>query len=638
MSNSAGLDLGERSEARYGGFDQITEAKIKLQSENLDSALTWMTLAKAAPHKHEAQGKNQSLPDLDIHPARDEGGKYNPSEELLDDLSTVLRQDQKGQLEVKTDKATKLSKDPSDKGELPLLKSDELEEGRIGILINKSADGHTYYTPFISGSADKGLKPNSSMSINESAARELHIDKDLKKGGSSKLDLIILPEEKNGALPSGKDDLHELIIKRIHELAEDARDKDAEKRALEDAKLPEAPKPDPDFGYRRTERSAAELQAIADRFAKIARESMDASDPNGLPASMKEFGIEAQKDVDKYQDQINKRVMEMVRIKREEKELLRQEKSLGADPEKRSLLQVKKDANEDKTKRVDDALLLAQYKLSYAQAELKISKDAAAFTRHMQARASAAVMMSLNPDMEGSLVGHRIAVNSGHWAGDPQFPGFEKDGTAEWKLNFESQDVLAEMIKFAGGSVKLVNQIDLPKNERGMTGLANAIKAAKPEIAVAIHHDDGEKPNDPAMKGTLTLQCSKSTGEWTLDFAKAVHMAKLNYAGLNDRVNAKGNSVGIREQCGRGIQGHNVDAPFILDEQFSTHKDEWDLARDPKSNAKVQLAHIISFYEYLNQVPRYKNSPATAKEWNDKIWSKTHLDDVWKKHPKVGSW
>jgi hypothetical protein len=254
----------------------------------------------------------------------------------------------------------------------------------------------------------------------------------------------------------------------------------------------------------------------------------------------------------------------------------------------------------------------------------------------MQARASAAAIMSMNPDMEGSLAGHRVVVNSGHYPGDPKFPGFEKDDTAEWKLNLESEDVCGAMIKMAGGAVKLVNQADL--KDKTMTGLANAIKAAKPEAAIAIHHDDGENPDDPLMKGTLTLQCAKDTGAWSLDLAKAVHMAKLNYVGLDDRHNSKGVPVGIREQCGRGVQGRNVNAPFILDEQLSTHKDMWPLARDPKVNAEIQFSHVVSLYEFLNKTSRYKANENTGKQWKDQIWSKTDMDDVFKKHPKVGAW
>ena len=200
----------------------------------------------------------------------------------------------------------------------------------------------------------------------------------------------------------------------------------------------------------------------------------------------------------------------------------------------------------------------------------------------------------------------------------------------------ECEDVVGAMIKMAGGAVKLVNQEDL--KDKSMTGLTNALKAAKPEAAIAIHHDDSAKPDDPAMRGTLTLQCAKTTGAGSLEFAKAIHMAKLNYAGLDDKVNSKGDSIGIREQCGRGIQGHNIGAPFILDEELSTHKDEWPLMRDPKTNAEIQFAHVAGLYEFLENKPRFKTSPAEAKLYRDQIWSKSGLDDVFANRPKVGSW
>jgi N-acetylmuramoyl-L-alanine amidase len=364
---------------------------------------------------------------------------------------------------------------------------------------------------------------------------------------------------------------------------------------------------------------------------------MKAAEPAGIEDRMKEFGKQAQKDIDKYKSEINNTSFDLQRLEKQQERLSKQaEQIIDKESPKAKALSTRIQSAEDSAKTTSAKLQTAQYNLSYAQNELKLSKDKGAFTRHMQARASAAAMMSMNPDMEGSLTGHRVVVNSGHYKEDPKFPGFEKDDTAEWKMNLESEDVAGAMIKMAGGAVKLVNQADL--KDKSMTGLANAIKAAKPEAAIGIHHDDGENPDDPLMKGTLTLQCAKTTGEWSLDFAKAVHMAKLNYVGLDDRHNSKGVSVGIREQCGRGVQGRNVDAPFILDEQASTHKDMWPLARDPKVNAEIQFSHVVSFYEFLNKKPRYKISEETGKEWKDKIWSKKDMDDVFSKHPKVGAW
>lgn len=581
--------------------------------------------------------KIPSLPDLDLHQVP--GPTWNVAEDLIDDLNTIIHNHTN--VSVRNQQPAKLFNGNAP-GDLPVINCEGIEPGHVGVLMSKNADGHTYYTPFIAAapeSVSSGFQPP--LSINEAAARELHIDGDLKKGLKPKLDVIAVPWDEGvvsgRVLPRTKDELHTAVLERLHDMAEKIRDKQAEEFEKLEATLPEPPAPDPEFGYRRTARSAEELRTVQENFRKLARESMDAAEPNGIEARMKAFGQQAQKDIKKYQDEVNKHSLEIDRADRLEKRLnrLSEKETDKESPRAKAIAEQLKTA-EDNAKKIDAKLQTAQYNLSYAQHELKLSKDKLSFTLHMQARASAAAMMSMNPDMEGSLTGHRVVINSGHYKEDPKFPGFEFDGTAEWKLNLESQEVTSEMVKMAGGAVKVINQSDL--RDKTMSGLANAIKAAKPEAAISIHHDSNDPPDSPAMKGTLTLQCAKTTGAWSLELAKAVHMAKLNYIGLDDRVNKNGDSVGIREQCGRGVQGRNVDAPFILDEQASTHKDMWPLARDPKVNAQIQFSHVVSLYEFLEKKPRYKISPETGKLWKEQIWSKIDMDDVFKRHPKVGDW
>lgn len=609
-----------------------------------DAGQLWLAKAEAKPKSSTAKTA-PSLPDLDLHSKKidndpDHTSVHSVAEDLVDDLHTIIHHND-GSINVRNQQTSKLLPGKSGPDDLPIIQCDGIEPGKMGIIMHKDADGHTYYAPFIAAANTEGSARQRALTplgINEAAAKELHIDRDLKNGLKPKLDVIAVPMDTGAFLfPRSKDELNTLVLQRMHDLAEAQRDKEAEIRQRAEANLPEPPPPDPVFGYRRTTRSADELKAISANFANEARESIAAADPKGIEDRMKSFGQRAQKDIDKYQSEIGKNKIDADKLQAQEDLLTQQSKKIkDKSSEQAKALDEQLKALDEQAKGVNAKLQTAQYNLSYAQVELKISKDVDSFTRHMQAVASAAAIMSLNPDMEGALTGHYVVVNSGHYPEDPKFPGFEKDDTAEWKLNFESEDVAGAMIKMAGGAVKLVNQADL--KDKSMTGLANAIKVAKPEAAIAIHHDDGDKPDDPAMYGTLTLQCAKDTGDFSLDLAKAVHMAKLNYASLPDRVNAKGVSVGIREQCGRGVQGRNVDAPFILDEQASTHKDMWPMARDPKVNAEIQFAHVASLYEFLNHIPRYKTSQSSAQLWKDQIWSKTDVDDVFKKHPKVGAW
>ena len=616
-------------------IDQTSEAAKNGGQAQLDASQYW--LAAAGAHEHQLNKHIKSLPDLDVHSGSETDGSKTVAEDMIDDLNTLLQKGD-GKLNVYDQQAAKLLS--GQKTDLPIIECEGMAAGKIGIIMSKHKDGHTYYTPFISSGSAQGAAPDGvPVKVNESAAKELHIDDDLKKGIKPKLDVYAfdLSDDKSVLIPRTKDDLHSLVLDRLHQMAEDIRDKEAEVRAKEEATLPDAPKPDPEFGYRRTERAPEELRKISSDLGAKAREYIANAEPAGIQDRMKAFGKQAQKDIDFWQAEMKKNAVEETRALREERRLserLRQQ----VNPE--SLVAKKLDDSlKAATERTETAVTkkqLAEYNLSYAQWELKVSKDEGKYTRHMQAMASAAAIMALNPDMEGSLTGHRFVLNSGHYPEDPKFPGFEFDGTAEWKLNLESEDVGAAMVRMAGGAVKLVNQSDL--SDKSMSGLANAIKAAKPEVAVGIHHDAADNKDSDAMKGTLTLECGKTSGAWSTDFAKAAHYAKVNYAGIPDKYNKNGVSVGIREQCGRGVQGRNVDAPFILDEQFSTHKDMWPMARDPKINAQVQFARVVAFYEYVNKLPRFKSTPDTAKAYNDQIWSKKDYDDVFAKHPKVGAW
>jgi len=634
MGANQAIDHLDNSDAK--AKDALTDSNSK---SPFNAGDLWMSLAHGKKGSDNQAQLLPNLPEIDLKSSKDDdhGGSNSLADNLVDDINTVLHNIDNGKLNVIKNQKAQLS-NSADTQDLPVVNCKDMSPGQIGLLMNKNADGNTYYTPFIAGDNAKASS-GAPISINENAAKLLHIDGDLSNGKTAKLDVIALPGDASlpPFSPHNPGELNQVVLDKIHDMAEGVRDKQAAQRSQTDATQPEPPPPDKDFGYRRTDRSADELTKIADHYRGLAREYQKNEDPNGIDDRIKDFAKNAQSDIAKYQKEVSQHQQEQKSFEKEEQALKQQEKKLHKkDTEQKKELDAKIQVADDNAKKVGAVLQGSQYNLSYAQSELNISKDKGAYTRHMEARASAAATLSFNPDMDGALDGHRIVINSGHYPGDPKFPGFSKDDTAEWKLNLESEDVVGSMIKMTGGAVKLVNQIDL--KSKGMTGLTNAIREAKPEAAIAIHHDDDDPADSPNMRGTLTLECAKTTGKWSMDLAQAVHEAKLNYAGLDDRVNPKGDSVGIREQCGRGIQGHNVGAPFILDEQLSTHKDEWPLARNPKVNAEIQFAHVTALYEFFNHKPQYKTSADEAKQWKDEIWSKTGMDDIWFNRPKVGAW
>lgn len=658
----ADITFGQNAEQKAAQASDSSEPRKLLDKHDFDLNELWGskwnppkeqekgTLADALPQLVVGNDKNANakstrkvLDTQEDHTIEKNGTgiKQQQPGELLDDVKTIINGAQKGDVKITKDVSTKMVPDkPGDRHQLPVVYSPDVERGQIGILTIKDSDGNIRYTPFIGGDKDpnKTYKPNE-VEINRAAAKELGIERDLQRGRSPKVEVMALPvaQSSGGVQPRTPEDLHDKVTDKIHEVAELIREKDADEKQKIEATLTDPPKPDDQFGYRRTNRDATELTKIAENYRKIAKDAMDATDPAVIKDKAKEYGARAQKDVQKYNDEINDNTAAAKKAKAEvtslEKQIADREKKKKETESLKPQLETAKAQEATANRNVE----VAKYNKSYAEYEVKLAKDEKQFGRQMQARASAAAALSLNPDMEGGLNGRRIVVNSGHWEGDPKFPGFEYDGIPEWKLNSDSQQVYGEMLKMTGAAVKVINQIDMPKAERGMTGLAAAIKAAKPEAAISIHHDAAENKDSPGMDGTLTLHCAPDTGKESLDLATAIHKAKINYGNLDDRYNARGVSIGIREQCGRGIQGHDVDAPFILDEQFSTHKNQWPKAIDPKWNAQEQFAKVVGVMEFLNKAPVFKSDPATGKEYQSKIWNQTNVDFVWKGR-EVGRW
>ena len=275
------------------------------------------------------------LPDLDLHSSKDDdhGGKNRVAEELLDDIDTVLRANANGKVSISKERETKLSRIKND-GDLPLIKCPEMSPGQLGILMSKNADGHTYYTPFIAAAADKQVQghASSSINVNERAAKELHIDGAFKKGAVPKVDIIALPQEPpSPTSPRSTGELNQVVMDKFHNMSIEIRDKQAADRAAAEADLPEPPAPDPEFGYKRTDRSTEELRKIADNYTNLARESLKATAPEGVEDRMKEFGKQAQADIDKYQGEINHNKTDKRHLQEQEETLLHQKAKLAPD-------------------------------------------------------------------------------------------------------------------------------------------------------------------------------------------------------------------------------------------------------------------------------------------------------------------
>lgn len=625
----------------WGDIPELRQSQERAQAK-IELPIIFVDNSAKAPGKQIAEVKRSNVldPQADHSEAKNmvQGAIPRTPGDFADDLTKIIHATDPSGVKIEKDNKTKLVPDKPGDQKMPVIYAPGIEPGRIGLLMTKDAEGATHYTAFVAGEKDpKKTYVPGTVEINGAAARELGIEKALQNGASPKIDVLTLPKDKvPGITPDDPSELHSEVQERIHVIAEGLREKEAENLAARELTLNDPAKPDVEFGYRRTTRDAVELRKIAEEYRNMAKEAFDAADPKNVAAKRADFGKAAQKDITKYNDEINDQTVAARKAKAEVDTLTKQ----IADREKRKRetesLKPQLEIVNAKATAANEALENAKYNKSYAEYQLKISKDEEVFTRHMQARASAAAAMSLNPDMQGSLNGKRVVVNSGHWQGDPKFPGFEHDGIAEWKLNSESQDVYGEMLRMAGSNVKIVNQIDLPKAERTMTGLASAIRAAKPQVAISIHHDSAENKDSPGMNGTLTLHCAPTAKNNSFELADSIHKAKINYGGLDDRYNPRGISVGIREQCGRGIQGQNVGAPFILDEQYSTHKDQWPKAIDPKWMTIAQFSKVVGVMEFLNG-SHFKSDPSVGKDYWNKIWDQKHMDYVWQGR-KVGDW
>ncbi|MBX9567536.1 MAG: N-acetylmuramoyl-L-alanine amidase [Candidatus Obscuribacterales bacterium] len=251
--------------------------------------------------------------------------------------------------------------------------------------------------------------------------------------------------------------------------------------------------------------------------------------------------------------------------------------------------------------------------------------------RHrFEMKSVAAALMSTNPDLVGSkngkgaLDGKRIALNAGHdpYHGSPS-PGFgaydwsktpqNPKGMSEYDFNRQNNNILAEMVEYAGGVPIHVNQEELYKTNpsaQSMTGLAAALKDTNADVIISNHMDDFAN----ISPGTLTLVTEKS---------RKLGALVNNGKGEMGVVPAKA----LRQQ-GRGVQAAVNKENMILNEVLTTAPADRARNLNPYEIGKLQLGTLVGMERYLNprsnaQLAREQQRDSKNGTW-ESFWNQNN--------------
>ncbi len=559
--------------------------------------------------------------------------------------------------------------------DMPVAVVPGMKPGSMGVLTRIGEDGVERKVPFIAGQLRNGRGTRDDIGINEAAAKELGINP-TAPGARFRIDAVGLKDK-----PQAKDaeGIRAEVATRVKDIASqkdvlEKANESNEGKSLNDKAY--IPKPD-DNGYRRTERSEAELSKIRESMEKESDKYRDLADKL-KPGSRDAAGViqETLKEAETEKASLERQKQQMARLEsylrkgtpaNEIPESLM--KDLPADLQRdmhlarynRNAFKQNNDAISDfaynpfglHTAKLQENAQKAQafYKAQEARALEKahsygsLSDDkktlqdriindakhprAQELLRHrFEMKATAAALMATNPDLVGSkngkgaLDGKRIALNAGH---DPyhgsKSPGFgayewsktaeNPKGMSEYDFNRQNNNILAEMVSYAGGVPIHVNQEELYKTNpstQGMIGLAAALKDTKADVIISNHMDDAQG----ITPGTLTLVSHKSSKLGAL-----INNGKGDVGVVSTKA--------LRVQA-RGVQAAVNQENMILNEVLTTAPADRARNINPYEIGKLQLGTLIGMERFVNprtnaQLNREKQRDAKGTSW-DSFWNK----------------
>ena len=530
--------------------------------------------------------------------------------------------------------------------DVPVAVVPGMQAGSLGLLSMRDKSGQEHLVPFVAGKLANGSGTQNDVVLNNEAAKRLGLPPavdGLKRGSEGPISVISL--DKNADYPKNKAELDRIVGERIKDVASKPEVLERAEKAFEGKDVVDnayIPKPDMEYGYRRTVRSGKELRNLRATYTSEAQtnlelaESVKPGSPTAQATIQKVLeGAQAEKGKLKAeQAQLNDLYAKMKggdipsvdSLPKSTPAALRRDLELAeynrklVPQYKAAVVPVVGELTGENSKYLKQADLAEQYAKNREAAATKkaelyariageksdlqdrIISDATnpkfsqELLQHRFAmKAYAAEVMAANPDMTGALTGTRHVINAGHDPFHNRFTGFGaypwSKGMTEYDFNKQTSAIQGAIIEYSGGTPIYVNQDELYKTNpatQTMEGLGAAMAAPKADTAISNHMDDF-----PGIKaGTMTMFDSQSGGAASGRLASLISQGKGVVGG--EPIKA------VRDTRGRGVQQASHGSVLILNEMLTTSPDDRSKLMDPRELAKLSMGMTIGISRFVH--------------------------------------
>ncbi|MBX9720930.1 MAG: N-acetylmuramoyl-L-alanine amidase, partial [Candidatus Obscuribacterales bacterium] len=555
--------------------------------------------------------------------------------------------------------------------DLPVAVVPGMKAGSLGLIAHVDDKGQEHLVPFVAGTSTDAHNAKKAVLLNDAAARELGISSGTQHSrGSNQIDVIMLKAD-GAPLPKDLQTLSGVVSERLKEIAskpdvlEKAEKNLAGKEVIESAYIP---KPDAEFGYRRTERSSEELSRISEKFQAEAAKNHELAESlkpgsKDAPALVQTVLKEAQTEKSRLEREKTAYTQLHALLKSgttasqlSDEFISKLPPVLGRDLAKakynRDVAQKNTDSANNpfqtgfgldiaqKTKFENAAKLAMSYVKTQEERALKnaahlvlLSSDKkvlqdriiadATDPKHAQdllqhrfaMKAVAAEMLAANPDLAagggkaGALQGIRVVVNGGH---DPyhgsRTPGF---GAYEWSKTKDNP--------------KGMTEYDFNKETSAILGSLVEYSGGVP---IYVHQDELYKSNPRTQSmGALAAAMEAPKADVMIsnhmDDDNGIKPGTLTLVNsqshrLGALINQAKGSIGVEptkplKEQSRGVQSH-LHGNGVLNEILTTAPQDRAKLMNPRELAKLQLGVVVGMDRFFHPPGKAKLNAEIAKD------------------------
>ncbi len=553
-------------------------------------------------------------------------------------------------------RSNKISEPAGLNKDLPVAVVPGMKAGSLGLLTHVDDKGQEHLVPFVAGSSSDAQYAKKAVLLNDVAARELGINGAQHAKSSNQIEIIMLKAD-SAQLPKDLQTLNNTVSDRLKEIASKPDVLEKAEKNLAGKEIPESayiPKPDAEFGYRRTERTAEELSRIGEKFQAEAAKNHELAEglkpgSKDAPAIVQAVLKEAQAEKSRLEREKTGYMQLHALLKSgtdasqlSDEFISKLPPVIGRDLAKakynRDVAQKNTDSAKNpfqtgfgldvaqKTKFENAAKLAMSYVKTQEERALKnaahlvlLSSDKKVLQDRIIADASdpkraqellqhrfamkavAAEMLAANPDLaagggkSGALQGLRVVVNGGH---DPyhgsRTPGF---GAYEWS---KSKD-----------NPKGMTEYDFNKESSAILGSLIEYSGGVP---IYVHQDELYKSNPRTQSmGALAAAMEAPKADVMIsnhmDDDNGIRPGTLTLVNsqshrLGALINQAKGSIGVEptkplKEQSRGVQSH-LRGLGVLNEILTTAPQDRAKLMNPRELAKLQLGLIVGMDRYFH--------------------------------------